>query len=85
MVSQVEQVTFSGAQARAQGQTILYVTERCVFELGGEGLHLTEIAPGVDLKRDVLDKLQFEPVIDGTLRVIKAEHFVDHAKAGAHA
>ena len=85
MVNQVEQITFSGAQARAQGQTILYVTERCVFELGAEGLHLTEVAPGVDLERDVLDRLQFEPVIDGTPRTMKAEHFVDHAKAGAHA
>ena len=85
MVNQVEQITFSGAQARAQGQTILYVTERCVFELGAEGLHLTEVAPGVDLERDVLDRLQFEPVIEGTPRTMKAEHFVDHAKAGAHA
>lgn len=85
LVSRVEQITFSGAQARAQGQKILYVTERCVFELKPNGVHLTELAPGVDLDRDVLEKMQFSPNITDTPRQMKPEFFTDHAKSTANA
>ncbi|HEX4886056.1 MAG TPA: CoA-transferase [Casimicrobiaceae bacterium] len=53
-VPAVEQVTFSGRRALAQGQQVLYVTERCVIELRAEGLTVTEVAPGVDVERDVV-------------------------------
>lgn len=53
-VSAVEQVTFSGRRALAQGQTVHYITERCVIELQPEGLVVTEVAPGVDVERDVV-------------------------------
>lgn len=53
MVDAVEHVTFSGARARAQGQDVLYVTERCVIRLTGSGLLATEIMPGIDPARDI--------------------------------
>ncbi len=62
-VNEVGQVTFSGARAAREGRTVLYVTERCVFQLTEEGLQLVEIAPGADLERDILAHLPFEPVI----------------------
>ena len=54
LVEQVDQVSFSGRRARAQNQDVTYVTERCVLKLGSDGLVVTEIAPGVDIERDVL-------------------------------
>jgi propionate CoA-transferase len=59
LVEDVEQVSFSGARAVQQGQEILYVTERCVMRLEREGVTVVEIAPGVDLQRDVLDQAGF--------------------------
>jgi propionate CoA-transferase len=59
LVEQVEQVSFSGPRAVEQGQHITYVTERCVMELTRDGIAVTEIAPGVDLDRDVLAQANF--------------------------
>jgi len=63
-VKQVEQVTFSGEYAVKKGQRVLYVTERCVFTLGPQGLELIEVAPGVDVQRDILAHMEFKPVVD---------------------
>ncbi|MBK7766611.1 MAG: malonate decarboxylase subunit alpha [Sulfuritalea sp.] len=62
-VEQVEHRTFSGPVAAASGKTVLYVTERCVFRLCAEGLELIEIARGVDLQRDILDRMEFAPIL----------------------
>lgn len=62
-VDRVESVTFSAERAHAQGQRVFYVTERAVFRLGPDGVELLEVAPGVDLRRDVLDLMGFEPVL----------------------
>lgn len=59
----VEQVTFSGARAARLGQPVLFVTERCVFQLTGEGLELIEVAPGVDLDRDILGQMDVAPIM----------------------
>ncbi|SDN36464.1 acyl CoA:acetate/3-ketoacid CoA transferase [Ensifer sp. YR511] len=56
IVPKVDQVSFSGKRARAQSQDITYVTERCVMRLEADGLVITEIAPGIDLQRDILDQ-----------------------------
>lgn len=63
-VDHVEHVTFSGPYAIAKGQTVLYVTERCVFTLTEEGLELTEVAPGIDLERDILRHMAFQPIVN---------------------
>jgi propionate CoA-transferase len=67
-VGDVDHVTFSAERARVNGQSVLYVTERCVFRLNPRGLELIEIAPGIDLERDVLARLSFQPEVAPDLR-----------------
>jgi propionate CoA-transferase len=62
-VQQVEQVTFSGQYAARKAQPVLYVTERCVFQLTDHGLELIEVAPGIDIERDILAHMSFKPHI----------------------
>ena len=62
-VEAIEQVTFSGEYAASLGKRVLYVTERCVFALTPDGLELTEIAPGIDLERDILAQMAFRPIV----------------------
>jgi len=67
-LKRVEQVGFSGKYAMSVGKQVLYVTERAVFELTKEGLVLTEIAPGVDLQKDILAYMDFAPIISPHLK-----------------
>ena len=62
-VSTVEQITFSGPLAAATGQSVYYVTERCAFRLTLEGLQLAEVAPGIDIERDILAHMDFVPMM----------------------
>ena len=64
-VERIAQTTFSADYARACRQDVLFVTERCVFRLDAGGLALIEVAPGIDVERDVLERLPFRPLIDG--------------------
>jgi propionate CoA-transferase len=63
-VNRIEQVTFSGPYASRNGQKVLYVTERCVFQLTAAGLELIEVAPGVDVEKDILAQMDFRPIIN---------------------
>ena len=69
-VKKVDHITFSGEYSleKARKQSVHYITERAVFQLRSEGLTLIEIAPGVDLERDIIDKMEFMPVISEDLR-----------------
>jgi propionate CoA-transferase len=63
--------------AARRGKQVLYITERCVFRLTADGLELTEIAPGVDLQKDILDKMDFRPIIHGQPALMDARIFAD--------
>jgi propionate CoA-transferase len=76
-VDEVAHVTFNGERAHANGKSVLYITERCVLALGDQGLELIEIAPGVDLERDVLARMGFRPRIAPDLREMDAAIFTD--------
>lgn len=74
-VKAVEHVTFSGTYANKVDQPVLYVTERAVFQLRPEGVTLIEIAPGVDLRKDILDQMDFTPCIAEDLKLMDARIF----------
>ena len=76
-VQDVEHRTFSGRYAAERGQAVLYVTERCVFSLTVAGLELIEIAPGIDLERDILAQMAFRPLMKMPLRLMDACIFQD--------
>ena len=74
-VEQVDHVTFSGEFAQANNKPVFFITERCVLELRKEGMVLTEIAPGLDLEKDVLSMMDFKPVIAEDLKTMPEQIF----------
>jgi propionate CoA-transferase len=79
-VRKVERITFSADYARTHGQRVMYITERAVFELDAEGLRLMEIAPGIEIERDILPYMDFKPLIGdvktGTVKMMDASVFI---------
>jgi propionate CoA-transferase len=74
-IPSVQQITFSGDYAKENKQPVLYITERAVFELKPEGVTLTEIAPGVDLQKDVLANIEFPVKVATELKLMDARIF----------
>lgn len=79
MVSEVAQYSFNGKISREKGQQVYIVTERAVFKLVPEGVMLTELAPGIDLKTQVIDLMDFEPIISKDLKVMDGALFNEGA------
>jgi acyl CoA:acetate/3-ketoacid CoA transferase len=75
LVEAVEHISFSGPRAVAQGQDVTYVTERCVMKLTPEGIVVTEIAPGVDLERDILSQSEFPLLVPKPPKLMDAALF----------
>ena len=67
-VPKVREVSFNGRLARERGQQVRYITERAVFALEDDGIVLTEVAPGIDLERDVIGQMGFRPRVADDLR-----------------
>ncbi len=63
-IKKVQQITFSGAYAASLGQPVLYVTERCVLSRTSAGVELVEVAPGIDIERDILAHMDFAPIVN---------------------
>ena len=76
-INRVEQVTFCGNYAIKKGQRILYITERAVFEISEKGLILTEVAPGVNIDRDILALMEFKPFMPDKIHLMEASVFHD--------
>ncbi len=75
-VDKVEQITFSGNYSQERHQPVYYVTERCVFKLRPEGMELIEVAPGIDIERDILSHMGFKPIVNQP-DLMDARLFVD--------
>ena len=73
----VQQVTFSAEYAAQSGQKVLYVTERAVLRLTKDGIVLEEIAPGVDLQKDILDQMDFKPILSENLKLMDERIFTE--------
>ena len=77
LVRKVQQISYNGKVALERGQKMLYVTERAVFRLTENGPELIEIAKGIDLKKDILDQMEFMPLIAEDLKVTSTDFYKD--------
>ena len=75
LVSKVDQITFSGPQSLVRKQEVLYLTERASFRLTKDGVELFELAPGIDLQRDVLEQMHFTPLLSREIVLIDSSCF----------
>nr|WP_250130161.1 hypothetical protein [Jeotgalicoccus sp. WY2] len=74
-VRNVQSMDFNAEYSRELGQNVYYVTERAVFQLTDRGMELIEIAPGLDLERDILSQMDFKPLVSKDLTEISSEIF----------
>ncbi len=75
--NKVEHITFSGEYSiKSKKQKVLYITERCVFKLTAKGLELIEIAPGIDIEKDILNRMEFVPLISKNLKLMDNRLFL---------
>lgn len=81
-VNKIQQISYNGEIARKKKQKMHYVTERAVFELRAEGLVLTEIAPGIDLQQQILDLMEFKPIISSDLKEMNPSIFRENGSFG---
>ena len=73
----IDQITFSADFSKKFGQKILFVTERCVFQVKEEGLVLTEVAPGIDIEKDILPYMEFAPIVPEDVKLMDARLFAE--------
>lgn len=78
-VHEIEQITFSAQQALDTNRPVLYITERCVFILTHHGLKLTEVAPGIDIEKDILAHMQFKPIMADSIKIMDTRLFSKNA------
>ena len=83
-ISELQQISYNGRYAAELGQEVLFITERAVFQRGQDGLVLTEIAPGIDLQRDILAQMEFKPQISPDLKEMDARIFSPEKMGYAH-
>lgn len=76
-IQEIHEITFSGKIALERGLDVRYITERAVFTLKADGLHLVEIATDVDLEKDILAQMDFTPVISPDLKLMDTHLFFD--------
>jgi len=74
-VKTVQQITFNAMDAVERNQLVLYVTERCVFQMTALGLKLIEIAPGIDMEKDILELMEFRPIISSHIKHMDSRIF----------
>jgi len=75
---EVQQVSFNGNYAHKRGQEVIYVTERCVFKLEKGRLTLIEVAPGIDVEKDIFAKMPFRPQVAENIKIMDAEFFENY-------
>jgi propionate CoA-transferase len=75
LVDRVQQITYSGRYGRERQQRVLYITERAVFRLGEDGVELIEVAPGIDVDRDVIGRMGFRPHLTPSLKTMDPRLF----------
>ena len=76
-VQKVQQITFNGVDAVRRNQAVLYITERCVFHMTTLGLELIEIAPGIDMDKDILELMEFRPIISPHIKLMDSRIFIE--------